>query len=359
MIFLGAGASKPYGMPTLEEFSKYVFDKLRDIGHEEVLKNIRESLKIFGMTVDFESLYSILEGLSNPIRSVQNSGPLTAYLLRNKEGLPNGYDYSEVLRDLRKTIYEKCSIDGDQLEIVLSCMDKLLDITRENTCTERIVGKGGPRQVNIGKVFATTNYDMALELYFLAREVPIIDGYKDTGAITKYFDPEIITDPYVYDGKAIIKLHGSIWQFLRGSQMIKTKLDPYSDAIPFDIKVEREMMIYPTREKEILNYQFFPFFSIFKKISWTKLLAIGYSFRDEPVNMSVIENMQLQEKSQIIIVNPNPDKVLQNLYDNIPENLTWRIPESRIYKFAGEFGSPEVFDYLKSIERVSYDQDYN
>ena len=121
--------------------------------------------------------------------------------------------------------------------------------------------------------------------------------------------------------------------------------------------IEREMMIYPTREKDILNYQFFPFFNVFKSISWSKLLVIGYSFRDEPINTAIVENMMLNEKSQIIIINPKPDEVLGNLYDNIPENIEWRIPEYRIFKFAGEFGSPKVYEYLKSIERVSDDQE--
>jgi len=67
--------------------------------------------------------------------------------------------------------------------------------------------------------------------------------------------------------------------------------------------------------------------------------------------------MQLNNKSQIIIINPSPDEVFENLYNNIPEHVTWRIPEYRIYKFAGKFGSSEVNGYLKSIERVSYDQE--
>lgn len=356
MIFLGAGASKPYGIPTLEEFSKYVFEKLEQIGHEEVLKNIRESLREFDMTLDFESLYSILEGLANPVRSVQYAGPLTAYLVKNKDNLPIAYDYSGVLRDLRKMIYDKCSIDRDQLEKVSNCMDRLLEVTEKNSCVERVVGGTGRQAVNIGRVFATTNYDMALELYFLGKEIPVVDGYEDTGAITKYFDPNILSNPYASGGRVVIKLHGSIWQFLRGSQRIKTKLDPYSDAIPFEIEVEKEMMIYPTREKDILNYQFFPFFGIFKRIRWTKLLVIGYSFRDEPINTAIIENMELNEKSQLIVINPKPDEVLENLYNNIPEDTKWRIPEHRVYKCVGKFGSPEVFEYLKTIERVSCEQ---
>lgn len=360
MIFLGAGASKPYGIPTLKEFSEDAINILRQKGHEKLIQDIQGSLKEFDMPLDFESLYSILEGLTNPVRSVQYSGPFSVFLVRNKRNLPEGYDYSKVLSDLRKIVYYKCSIINNEqtFKKVESYMDQLLEVTKENRCEEKIVGKTGPRSVNIGRIFATTNYDMALELYFLSKEVPITDGYKDTGALVKHFNPLLLSDPYIPENsRGIIKLHGSIWQFLRGNTMMKTKLDPRSNALPFKIRVEREMMIYPTREKDILNYQFFPFFSIFKSIAWTKLLVIGYSFRDEPVNTAIIENMMLNEKSQIIIINPRPDEVLKNLYSNIPENITWRIPKYRIYKFDGKFGSNEVFDYLREIERVSYDQE--
>lgn len=210
MIFLGAGASKPYEIPTLEEFSKYVFDKLEKLGHEEVLENIQSSLKEFDIAIDFEALYSILEGLTNPYRAVQYAGPLTAYLVGTKDNLPRKYDYGEVLRDLKRIIYDECTINEEQLREVTRCMDQLIDVTKENTCIEKIEGVTGPRSVNIGSVFATTNFDMALELYFFSKEIPIVDGYEDTGAITKYYKPEILLDPYQQGKKAIIKLHGSI-----------------------------------------------------------------------------------------------------------------------------------------------------
>jgi hypothetical protein len=312
MIFLGAGASKPYGIPTLQEFSKDVSEKLMETGHEVLINDIHQSLDEFGMVVDFESLYSILEGLSNPVRSIHYAGPLTAFLLKSKHNLARRKDFSQILTDLRKLIYEKCSIISNERNFrkVEECMDKLLEVTEKNTCIERIVGKTGPRVVNIGKILATTNYDMALELYFLSKGVPITDGYKHTGASTvSHFDPGLLSDPYAPEiARGIIKLHGSIWQFVTGKDMIKTNQNPKSWGFPFKIKVEREMMIYPTREKDILNYRFFPFFSIFKSISWTKLLVIGYSFRDELINTAIIENMQLYDKSQLIILNPQPDK---------------------------------------------------
>ena len=87
MIFLGAGASKPYGIPTLEEFSKDAIDELQKLGHGSLVREIQESFLEFNLKLDFESLYSILEKLYDPFKSVQLLGPFTAFLIKNKENL--------------------------------------------------------------------------------------------------------------------------------------------------------------------------------------------------------------------------------------------------------------------------------
>ncbi|MFX1537996.1 MAG: hypothetical protein ACFFDI_27700 [Promethearchaeota archaeon] len=203
MIFLGAGASKPYGIPTLEEFSKYALNVLRQKGHEELIQNIQESLQEFNMTMDFEAFYSILEGLTNPIKSIHHAGPFTAFLVKNNANLPRNYDYSTVLSDLRRIIYNKCSIINEPsvFEKVQKNMDQLLEVTKNNGSTEWIEGRIGQQSVNIGNLFVTTNYDMSLELYFLSKAIRIIDGYKDKGgSLIKYFNPSYLAE--IYEEKA-------------------------------------------------------------------------------------------------------------------------------------------------------------
>ena len=101
MIFLGAGASKPFGIPTLEEFSQDVIKQLEMMGHNDVIERIQDSLREFDIQLDFESLYSVLEGLTDPEKSVKSAGPLVAYFIGRKDLLPKRYDYTQVLEDLR------------------------------------------------------------------------------------------------------------------------------------------------------------------------------------------------------------------------------------------------------------------
>ena len=62
-----------------------------------------------------------------------------------------------------------------------------------------------------------------------------------------------------YQGlKVLIKLHGAIWYFKQGLEIIKTIMDP--NDIPILIKIREQIMIYPTKEKPILrqpNYYFY------------------------------------------------------------------------------------------------------
>ena len=132
MIFLGAGASKPFGIPTLEEFSKEVISKLEELSQGDILERIKESCKEFDIELDFETLYSILEGMVNPEVSVRRAGSLTAFLVGKKANLPKSYNYTAILDGLRKTIYEKCSINEQRFSEVERCYDNLFEVTNNN-----------------------------------------------------------------------------------------------------------------------------------------------------------------------------------------------------------------------------------
>ena len=227
--------------------------------------------------------------------------------------------------------------------------------TEKNTSTEGMISSNSA-SVEIGKVVVTTNYDMSLEHYFYAKNIPFTDGFTDSGGFVKRFNPTIQVNPYAQEGRAIVKLHGSIFQFFNGNEVIKTKVDPYSEALPFKIPVGKEMMIYPTTQKDILINPYFSFFTTFKNIRWSKLLVIGYSFRDKYINDAILENMKYNDPSQLIVINPDADKVIENLYSSTSE-MNWKIPKHRLYKFSGHFGTAEVCKYLARIEQVSDNQD--
>ena len=102
MIFLGAGASKELGVPTLQEFSKLFVKKLLDSGYQNEISLISKSLDEFGLSSDFEAIYSILESVTDPYRAVQNLGPVVAYYVKSASSLPKKKDFNEMLKVARK-----------------------------------------------------------------------------------------------------------------------------------------------------------------------------------------------------------------------------------------------------------------
>jgi hypothetical protein len=355
MIFLGAGASKPFGIPTMHEFTQKAKEKLLILGHEKILTEIEESLKEFKMVFDFEALYSVLESMNNPRKSITQSGPLMAFYLKKLNILPKAYNYNKILYELRKIIYEECK--NLNYEEVRKCYDNLFKSF--NSMTSREGGKWVTERdlIDVNKFIVTTNYDMSLELYFAEKEKSIIDGYKAIETpYYKKFNPSSFYESSI-DKKStcILKLHGSIWQYIRNNEQIKTTIDPNLSSLPFNLNIEKEMMIYPTKGKDILNYLYFPFFSYFKNWDWSRLWVIGFSFRDESINNCIMENLITNSNARMVIISPNPDIALKNLITYSSTELILNLPMEKIHKIKGYFGTETTFKDI--FDMSNYIQD--
>jgi len=340
MILLGAGASTELGLPTLQKLSDDMFRELKQKGHGNIIDRITSSLKDFDMKVDFESVYSIIDGLINPIESVKKAGPFTVYLLKNKENIPTKKDFKKLLIKMRELLYEKCRLNQNMTHKIRNIYDPLFNSIKHHNIMEDVVFSGSRNNYPLDTAIATTNYDMSIELYFLSKGINYIDGFVQRNGmpIIKDFNWEQLYQPFNYltysGGNAkniLLKLHGSIWQFEKDGKMLKTVMDPTQS--PIEIDIGESMMIYPTKEKEILSWNYYQFFNCFKKIEWKKLLTIGYSFRDEPINRTIIDRIRLDPDSKLIVFNPNPDDVLKNLGEELPDNRVIKIPQY--------FGTPE------------------
>ena len=312
MIFFGAGASQPFGIPTLKKMSELVFIEMEKKGYGDILIQIKDSLTNFNMPINFESVYTILEGLNNPEKGIKQAGPFAAYLLKEKKERLKKDDLEELLLLSKKIVYDNCNIKNNEIKNMISTYDELFLLLHKLNIQENIIYTGSNLILNIGKIIATTNYDMSLELYFTSKKYRPIDGFistpGETDIYTKKFAWNIIYNPLnmgdFQNNPLIIKLHGSIWQYEQKNpitgkvSLIKTNIDPKSFPIP--ILIEKEMMIYPTKEKEILSENYYHFYNCYKNIIWDKLLVIGYSFNDDPINLVIEENMKNNEKAQII-----------------------------------------------------------
>lgn len=333
MIFLGAGASKELGVPTLQEFSKLFIDKLIDSGYQNEINLINKSLNEFGLSIDFEAIYSILESMTDPYHAVQNLGPVAAYYSKSASDLPKKKDFNDMLEVARKIIYDKCFLDKNKETKIISQYDSLFDAVKEQNINDQFIFNGKETTKPLDAIIATTNYDMSLETYFMSKGIEYNDGYmrKNENTIIKDFDFNRVFDPFRDDRVGrykhiLIKLHGSIWQFERENKLFKTITDP--DAAPINVRpnIGKEMMIYPTHQKDILQWNYYHFFNLFKKIEWRRLLVIGYSFRDQPINTYIIDRLKHDINSRLIVFHPNPFEILKNLNYDVPERQLSIIP---------------------------------
>lgn len=349
MIFLGAGASKPFGIKTLEEMSGDLIKIIKNKGYGEIVEKITNSLRKFDMTPDFEAIYTIVEGLTQSRQAVKNNGPFTAYVCKELEKIEPRQDLLEFPQVFRNFLYDECKFKSDYHKSIKEIYDKLFSICGqigafENRYVEGIEPDKKP-SVKVGYTIATTNYDMVLESYLMMNEEQYADGFKPT--LERPLVKELDLTTYSYTRQRwLIKLHGSIWQFRYGNNIFKTVEDPkVISSIP--VRIEEQMMIYPTGEKPILHYPYYGFYHVFRTQKWNNLIAIGYSFRDDPVNIAILENLARVKQSKLIVVNPKPTKVIQNLGTPAISKFV-----ERIIPVEAEFGCENTFEKLRIALKV-------
>ena len=133
MILLGAGASKVFGLKTLQDLTTDIVAKMKEIGHEKVIIDITQAMKRYGLNPDFENIYTTIEALSNPLRGIERNGGLAAYIAFKtnydiQEDTKGSNQYEKVLSDLRELIYKECSVSRNAIETIEKTFDQLFRV---------------------------------------------------------------------------------------------------------------------------------------------------------------------------------------------------------------------------------------
>lgn len=327
-------------------------------GHEDLILDVKTGLKRFGQTPDFENIYTTLEALVNPKQGIKDSGPFAAYIAhvcKDFQKIKPHPKFKKILEDFKQFLYEECTIIPEKIESKRDVYDKLfklLEDQKEDRYLSSTIGRGGERaKVLASSTIATTNYDMAMELYHALALQRIADGFSAKGdEYIKEFDPDNFAR-LGNQSKWTLKLHGSIWQFYYKGKFCKALLDP--EHLPHRrLRIKERMMIYPVGEKPFLREPYYTFYKIFKEQPWRVMVAVGHSFRDLPVNVAVLENLQDHTTSKLIIVDRNPKKAFKNL-----EVKNSKLGE-RVIRVKGKFGDPITFKRLELALQCSSSKDY-
>lgn len=357
MIFLGAGASRVFGIKTLKEMGEKLAIVMKKESLGDLAKQMEASLRKYGTTLDFEAIYSIIEGLTKLEPSIREAGPFTCYVSKDlKDYYKN--DLNAMLKFLKDFIWEECTLKRGYGRKIERAYDRLFDLAKGSTFRDTRfipnierqssslvnVGNTTETQVDVGKTIATTNYDNIIEVYHRIKEQGCVDGFVPSEDRAKsYLDFSSFSKGA--HARWLIKLHGSLYQYRHENTIFKTIEEP--KKLSKKIEVQENMMIYPTQEKSMLKYPYHNFYDIFKAQTWRKLIAIGYSFRDVPVNIAIIENLEKTPDSSIVVVNPNPENVIKNIGALVVSKF-----HDRIIPVKGKFGDDEIFQELEIALKV-------
>ena len=336
MLFLGAGASKPFGIKTMEEMSEE-FENIVDSFSENEEKLYKNICKTLG-TNNLEHMLTVLNDLINDTPSIRYCGfYINKAHLKFLVDLLTGGD-----GEYHREICEYLSLREKENPEALK--SKIIEFIRNECNIDEKIKRNAPIKAEIENKYAslfeilencsspfnifTTNYDGIIENYF-ENEDKFYDGFTCTDPRICDWQPEGYDKNYKFK---LFKLHGSVDQYIENGRISKCWRE---------LRGVENAMIYPMREKEVYKDPFFELFTRLKSSLADKetkvCIVIGYSFSDEHIRNIFFDAVKRNAKIGIILVSPNAKKIRDDL----------EYIKDEIVPIEGEFGEESVFEELE------------
>ena len=340
-LFLGAGASATFGMPTTKEFLESMQKNLDDPCHKNIVRT-------FTIDKHFKDVEYVLQALRDIVRFAKSDGGRFTSSVLTSSDLARvcrefkGSDPYSVFADLEKKIEDLVlraySWNFDHNEDLRSIYEPIFSILE--TATDEIT------------VF-TTNYDDVVENYCkAAKHYSCVDGFVMDNDIPKwneknYYEVDVKYQVYLY------KLHGSLtWKEHKKYGIIKSPYESHRGAP----NITRDIVIMPTRspKEEEKRYPFNRLFQMFEeKLETAKgCIVVGYSFRDKRINevlLNFIEKMRI-----MVVISPTAvEDVKNNLFEKISTTVNQNVDETYVTR-VGKYG--HVICYAKKFDRQNAEQ---
>lgn len=348
LVFLGAGASRPFEVPTMQEM---VTEFEKDVEKEQELFNYYSKIKktlidTFGSSnVDIEAMLSVVEGITERT-SAKELGHFAFYYI-SKTASVTPFDPKEV--ELAKKLLEKLK---DYIKD--SCTVKL----SPTECT-KIYEKSyvplynilkGPQQrffdkydlTNDSKSY-TTNYDNIFESFWNRLLTP-----------EDHFDKIQNTENYVFHTKKLVlgkhsfvKLHGSLdWTKNKESgDIIRKNTSSFQP-----VETEGDVMLYPIQQKDLYFHPWYSLFSDFKMglIDCGTWYVVGYAFNDEFITNAFIEQLKLRKKPTLVIISPSAKGIIRKFPKEVRDKIIL-LP----IKFGTKYFPKQISDFAEGVRTLS------
>jgi hypothetical protein len=283
ILFLGAGASKPFGYPTTSEFLEIAEKK----GLPNPFGELVQVLKAKRRILDIETVLWELEDVELTIKLLDLNGSYKKYLFREQNLLGH----------------------PDQIKNYAASIPKLRQqIQRLVYDTYWAEPKNSPREIfdelfdAIGRpidVFST-NYDLCIENTFWGD--PYEEGYLSDGFGYSSGTVQWKTGTYESSQIRLYKLHGSVnWKRDSHNRLWRSPDHDFTDF-------KDHVIIYPGSKGEPKGE---PFEYLYSQLGLRLkrcevCIVVGFSFRDEFINNMFLEAIKANSRLKILIWNPSP-----------------------------------------------------
>ena len=335
MLFLGAGASKAVGLPTLPELTQEI-RKAFDNPFEPIDKLLAEPSEINypKNELDLEIYITIIDSLTETSQSIMELGPFAVYLykmLENKGGLGKIMSVQEIrtLKINSLEFMDKILRKDIDIDLAKRLYDELFKI---GNLISEITDASGGKTSNIFDYVVTTNYDLVLENYANETEKDYLTqrGFqKIPRGIGDYLDIVSLRSSC----PNYLKLHGSLdWWKRNDGRIVISNMG----GKLYGRELVEHLMIYPIYEKYISLEPFYSLYSAFRKRLWEELIVviIGYSFRDISVNNAFADFLRFNKNARIIISTKS-----KSVKDRI--NKTFSFTRNRVQIIETYFGEKD------------------
>jgi hypothetical protein len=314
LLLLGAGASRPFGVPTMPEFLPEPRWRRLDEGVAGALA-VRRSLELYDV-VDLEEVLFLLERLAQMERDASDAAVFLPRLHAKWSVLGSlGFSFdnvrkqaSDLRENLRELIYSTCNtFDRDHAWATYS---KLFQSALEHFGGDTLF-------------VATTNYDRIVEslwegradgLHKLTPSVGLRNGF-----VPLSYDNPVLDTSRGFTGPTsgenavvyLIKLHGSLgWRQYESGRVEETRAREY----PADFAV----LAYPIRQDKAAEPPFKQLYDVFDRAlaTATTYALIGTSLRDDAILNRIADGLRAGTKRAVII-----DANAEHVRDKLPQEV--------------------------------------
>jgi len=334
VVFVGAGASKPFGIPTMTEMTEGFEKELKKHSSPGItfFDEIKRRLKDY-QYFDVESLITVLQNIANvdKLSTVLNN-PSVHYFLYNRVGdiaraiqsvkqitKPHRNEAEELLKQVKFFIANSCKMKEKPFEIYTELFNYANKNHRPDiNFKDRINHRGSP--IPSHKVF-TTNYDLVLEGYCQNKRLPAWDcGQLQTGELKIATNDNRPLYSFGRDIFHIYKLHGSVNWYVdeQGYMSWSSEAAKAGESTLAGQEIAKELLIYPASEKYTFREPFYYMFHHLKEclLRCQGCYVIGYSFRDEDILGLFHDAMELNGDLQLYLIDLKAQNIVEEKFKN-------------------------------------------